>query len=83
MNFRGLAKKSWPPESAWSSFFVRPDGIIAGKLTRNRPGVLMSEVDVKKPFYDASKGWRDRAMRGVYHSGRLVRDERSSARTAF
>ena len=41
------------------------------------------EIDQDKPFYDASCNWRDRAMRGIYHSGRLVRDRRSSVRTVF
>jgi predicted amidohydrolase len=68
-------------ESAWPSFFVRPDGVITGRLARNRAGILMSEVDTKRAFYDASAYWRDRAMRGVYHSGRQVRDPRSRDRT--
>jgi predicted amidohydrolase len=70
-------------ESSWPSIFVQPDGTIHGRLTRNRPGVLLDDVDEKKKFYDASVAWRDRAMKGIYHSGRLVRDRRSSARTAF
>lgn len=67
-------------ESSWPSFFVRPDGLITGRLTRNRAGILFSSVDPKKKFYDASEAWRDRAMRGVYHSGKLVKDRRSAAR---
>ena len=77
------ANNSSAPQSAWPSLFVQPDGTIDGRLTRNKAGVLLREIDHNKPFYDASCHWRDRAMRGIYHSGRLVRDRRSSVRTAF
>jgi predicted amidohydrolase len=71
------------PPCAWGSFFVRPDGVITGKLKNARPGVLVTEVDTKARFFDASEHWRDRALRGVYHGGTLVRDARSSQRDSF
>lgn len=67
-------------ESAWPSFVVRPDGVITGRLTRNSPGILVTTIDPRKTYYDASEHWRDRALRGLYHSGRLVRDPRSRQR---
>lgn len=70
-------------ESCWPSFFVRPDGVITGKLPNQRAGVLVSTVDTKAKLYDASAAWRDRAMNGIYHSGTLVRDKRSKARTSL
>jgi len=77
------ANNSSMPVSAWPSFFVRPDGIITGRLRNNRPGVLISTVDTKAKIYDASVSWRDRALRGIYHSGTLVRDRRSECRTSL
>ena len=68
-------------ESCWPSFFVRPDGVVTGRLRRNVSGVLLSEVDLRKKFYDSTVDWRQRAMRGVFHSGKLVRDRRSAVRT--
>jgi deaminated glutathione amidase len=68
-------------ESCWPSFFVRPDGVVTGRLRRNTAGVLVSEVDTNEPIYDSTIAWRDRAMDGVFHSGTLVRDERSDERT--
>lgn len=68
-------------QSSWPGFFVRPDGIITGRLKRHRTGVLISIVDPKAKIYDASVNWRDRAMKGVYHSGTLVSDVRSRNRT--
>jgi predicted amidohydrolase len=68
-------------ESCWPSFFVRPDGVITGRLRRNRAGVLLSTVDTGQKIYDSTVAWRDRAMRGVLHSGRLVRDPRSENRS--
>jgi predicted amidohydrolase len=67
--------------SCFPSFFLRADGIITGRLRRNIPGVLVSHVDTSKHLYDGTAGWRDRAMSGVLHSGVLVRDRRSDART--
>ena len=68
-------------ESCWPSFVVQPDGRVAGRLANNRAGLLITTVDTQAKFYDASAAWRDRAMRGVYHSGTLVRDPRSRQRT--
>ena len=68
-------------ESCWPSFFVRPDGVVTGRLRRHSAGVLVSEVDTDEPVYDSTVAWRDRAMEGVLHSGTLVRDPRSDERT--
>ncbi len=64
-------------ESCWPAFFVRPDGVITGRLSRNTAGVLISTVDPRQRLYDSTLAWRERAMRGEFHSGRLVRDRRS------
>ncbi|QFU90093.1 carbon-nitrogen hydrolase family protein [Amycolatopsis sp. YIM 10] len=71
------------PQSAWGAFFVRADGIITGRLPRNRAGVLISEVDTDAALYDSTASWRDRAMNGILHSGTLVDDPRSRARTSL
>jgi len=68
-------------ESCLPSFFVRPDGVVTGKLRQNTAGVLGSEVDTEEEIYDSTAAWRDRALDGVLHSGTLVRDERSQDRT--
>lgn len=70
-------------ESSWPSFFVLPNGVISGRLERNRAGVLISEVDTDKRYYDASASWRDRAMEGVFHSGTTVKDARSDDRMSL
>lgn len=70
-------------ESCWPAFFVRPDGVITGRLRRNRGGVLISSVDTRARLYDGSSAWRERALRGVLHSGELVSHPRSRDRTGF
>jgi predicted amidohydrolase len=67
-------------ESCWPSFVVRPDGVMLGRLVRNRAGVLVSTIDDRARYYDSTAAWRRRAARGVLHSGRLVDDERSKSR---
>jgi hypothetical protein len=68
-------------ESCFPAFFVRADGVITGRLRRNRAGVLLTRLDTKEPLYDSTVAWRGRAMRGIHHTGRLVRDARSRDRT--
>lgn len=69
------------PQSCWPSFFVRPDGVITGQVPLHMAGVLLSTVDTEAPFYDSTIAWRNRAINGIFHSGTLVQDERSSRRT--
>ena len=66
--------------SCWPAFFVRADGIVTGRLRKGSAGILMSTVELDQPLYDSTRLWRDRAMRGVLHSGRTVRDARSRNR---
>jgi hypothetical protein len=68
-------------ESCIPSIFVRADGVITGRLRRNTSGVLSSAVDTNEHLCDGTADWRNRAMRGVFHSGDLVRDRRSDNRT--
>jgi deaminated glutathione amidase len=70
-------------ESCFGSFVVRPDGITSGRLPRHRTGLLVTRVDPRERYYDSTVAWRARAMRGVLHSGTLVRDPRSRRRTSL
>jgi hypothetical protein len=67
----------------WPAYFVRADGITTGRLRRNIPGVLITEVDTDAELYDSTVAWRDRALTGTLHSGALVNDRRSADRTRF
>ena len=69
--------------TCWASFFVRPDGVITGKLNPHEPGILVSEVDTDKQFYDSTATWRERAMNGILYSGEIVADPRSEDRQAL
>lgn len=64
--------------SRWPSFVVRPDGEAVGRLKLHRPGILITDVDLNVPFYDAPGPWRESAMNGQLHSGILVDDPRST-----
>ena len=69
--------------SRWASFFATPDGMIGARLGRHETGLVVSVVDTRATFYDAPGANRDRAVRGILHSGKLVRDPRSSRRSAL
>jgi predicted amidohydrolase len=68
-------------ESCWASMIVRPDGVVVGRLDKNLDGIIITEIDTKKQYYDSTRYWRNRAMEGIFHSGNLVDDNRSKNRT--
>lgn len=65
---------------SWPSVFIAPDGEIRGSLVQHRAGLMVNVVSTRDKLYDASAPYRERAMRGIHHSGRLVRDPRSADR---
>jgi predicted amidohydrolase len=72
------ANNSTTRPSCWSSFSVRPDGPIMGRLPLHRPGVLTTEMSRDPALFDAPGPWREAAMNGRLHSGEPVSDERSA-----
>jgi predicted amidohydrolase len=64
------------PES-WPCYFITPDGLVKNILTANEPGILISEVDINKKYYDASGAYRENAMNGKLNSGETIIDDRS------
>ncbi len=71
------ANNSTTRPSRWGSFTVRPDGMIMGRLSLHRPGVLITEMSLDPDLFDAPGPWRNAAIRGQLHSGTLVEDARS------
>ena len=69
--------------SRWPSILIRPDGSIARSLKQNRAGMMVETIDTTRRLYDASRDFRERAMRGVLHSGKLVNDSRQSTRKSL
>ncbi len=68
---------------SWPCHFITPDGLIAGKLEANVPGVLISDLDVAAVFYDASATFRLDAINGKLNSGKTVDDPRSTNRRIY
>ena len=68
---------------SWQSVFIQPDGVIAASLKRNQAGVMVNEVDTEAELYDASSAFRERSIKGVLHSGTVVKDKRSKNRKAL
>jgi predicted amidohydrolase len=71
------AKHSWP------CHIITPDGLIAGKLPVDEPGILYFIIDTGKKYYDASAPFRDGAINGILNSGETVTDPRSQDRTTY
>lgn len=72
------ANNSTTRPSRWSSFTVQPDGQIVDRLKLHRPGVLITDMKLDPNLFDAPGPWRDSAIRGQLHSGKLVKDKRST-----
>ncbi|MCK5702445.1 MAG: hypothetical protein KAI29_14875, partial [Cyclobacteriaceae bacterium] len=68
------------PES-WPCYFLTPDGLIQNKLTPNIAGVMISDIDTKMKYYDASRQYRSGAMDGELNSGVVLPDSLSINRT--
>jgi predicted amidohydrolase len=64
------------PES-WPCYFITPDGLILNKLEKNVPGVLISDIDTGKKYYDASREYRPDAISGKLNSGVTISDSLS------
>lgn len=71
------ANNSTTRPSKWGSFLVRPDGQILGRLPVHRPGVLVTPIERDPKLFDAPGPWRDAAIQGCLHSGRLTDHPRS------
>ena len=69
--------------SRWPSVLIEPDGAIAASLPQNRPGLMVNTIDTTREYYDASRSFRAAAIRGVLHSGTLVKDARQADRGRF
>lgn len=64
--FLSLTNSSAP--RSWPCHLITPDGLIQEKLTPDKPGILASEIDLSKPYYDASKGLRENALQKPHYS---------------
>jgi predicted amidohydrolase len=55
--------------SPYPSCFIQPDGVIAGQLRPNRPGLMVNTVDLSQDFYDPMTGFREMALAGQFTNG--------------
>jgi len=65
---------------SWPCHFITPDGLIQNKLPYNVPGILISDIDLTRKYYDASREYRQDAMKGKLNSGITVADTLSLKR---
>jgi len=82
-NYFAISATNGTRRHAWPSFVVNAEGIVVSRAKPHRATVLVNTIDTSEKLYDASAAWRDRCIRGVYHSGSLVRDRRSLDRTCL
>jgi predicted amidohydrolase len=72
--YMSLTNSSAP--NSWPCHYITPDGLIEDTLPANKPGVLISELDLSESFYDASKDFRQNAMEGKLYSEKSPEDPR-------
>lgn len=68
---------------SWPCYFITPDGLVQNKLSENIPGILISNLDISKQYYDASKPFRSDAIDGKLNSGECVQDTKSVDRKSL
>ena len=68
---------------SWPNHMITPDAVIVGKLTAEKPGVMISTIDTRKKYRDSTGSFRKEAIEGKLNSGSLVTDPRSRDRTSF
>jgi len=68
---------------SWPCYFITPDGLVSKKLPANKPGILISSIDITEKFYDAARPYRMDAIGGKLNSGEVVEDPKSDNRTTF
>jgi deaminated glutathione amidase len=79
--YMSLTNSSAP--DSWPCYFITPDGAVQNKLPENLPGILISDIDLSKKYYDASEPFRGDAINGKLNSGEIVRDPLSENRTGY
>lgn len=82
-NYFAVSANNGTCKYAWPSFVVNAEGIIISRAAPHRPAVLINKIDTNEKLYDASAAWRQRSMKGILHSGKLVADPRSRNRRAL
>lgn len=68
---------------SWPCYFITPDGLVQNKLTTNVPGILISDIDISRDYYDAGKPFRLDAINGKLNSGECVEDPKSADRKSL
>jgi predicted amidohydrolase len=68
---------------SWPCYFITPDGLVMKKLPANQPGMLISDIDINKKYYDASRSYRMDAINGKLNSGEVISDPKSNDRTSY
>jgi hypothetical protein len=79
--FMSLTNSSEP--YSWPCHFITPNGLIDYKLEANKPGILMSEIDIRKKYYDPSRAYRKETIEGKLNSGTVVDDPKSKDRSSY
>ena len=82
-NYFAISANNGTRRYAWASFVANAEGLIVDKAPTHRPSVLINTIDTRERLYDASVAWRDRSIRGVFNSGTVVKDVRSSRRKSL
>lgn len=82
VHFPECALSGYPAPESWPCYFITPDGLVQNKLTSNLPGILISDIDISKNYYDASKPYKLDAINGKLNSGECVDDTRSANRNS-
>jgi predicted amidohydrolase len=70
-------------QHGWPNYFVNPQGNIVKKLEKEKPGIMVNLVDVKKSGPHKNRKHTMKAINGTLNSGKTIKDPRSEDRTCY
>ncbi len=79
--YMSITNSSTP--SSWPCHFITPDGLVGGTIEVDKPGILVSDVDLSEKYYDASRAYRNNALEGKLSSGDSPEHPRYSDRSSL
>jgi predicted amidohydrolase len=79
--YMSLTNSSSP--SSWPCHFITPDGLVGGSVEADKPGILLSDVFLSDKYYDASKDFREKALKGNLSSEKSPETTRYKTRNSL
>jgi len=83
INHMFISMSNSSAEYGWPNCFINAAGEIVGRLEKEKAGVMVNVVDIKKAGPPKNKHHHMNAVNGVLNTGQTIKDPRSEDRTCY